>query len=124
MTGANTDPVRTDECEIVVAMVLKLAHQLFYAHISQGGTPGMDNGDQAFTAWRELRSITERLLSSRSTCLETEPYERMTAALQIAHSSYHETVLTSGNEQPISICDCIVARDVRDLLAIIGEAIG
>jgi hypothetical protein len=121
MTGANTDSVRTDECEIAVAMMMKLAQRLFYAHVSNGDSSGIDNGDATFAAWRELRSVAETILAVRSTCLDTPHYEWMTAALHIAHSSYHETVLTSGNEHHVSICDCIVARDVRDLLQIIGE---
>jgi hypothetical protein len=121
MTGANTDRIRTDEWQIASAILLKMSHMVFYAAAPDIGSVEMNHESPFFAAWKPLRDISEIFLSNRSAGLDTTHYEEMTKALKIAHSAYHETVLTSGNEHPLSICDCLIARDVRDLLAFVAE---
>ena len=113
MTGAQTDLIQVSKFEQATAILLHIAHQLFYKAIHD-----RQSEEVAFLAWCVLRMIAERFLITRAPILTPGERERLIGALKVSHDLTHP-----GHESvPVEQCTCLMSLTQRELMMVFAEA--
>jgi len=84
-----------------------LASTLFHAAIEHG--ENSPDGERIFEVWFRVKQMCEQVDAGR--ILSAEQREELAAALELAHSTQHHPVPAT--------CNCIVAKRISDLNAVL-----